>query len=60
MPKVPSIHELVLWFSKHFDTTQIVIHIGEVGLPLVSLSYLVFQNMLQLPKPNKELNIIEA
>jgi hypothetical protein len=60
MPKVLSVAELVLWCSKHFDAFTRVIHIGEVGFPLVSMSPLVFQKMLSLLKPNKELKLIET
>ena len=60
MPEVVSGLELVLWCSKNFDATIRVIHDSEVGFPSVCLSPIVFQNMLRLPKPNKELKLIKV
>lgn len=60
MPKVFNVLELVLWHSKCFDATRRVIHISEVGFPLVSLIPIVFQKMLRLSKLNKELKLAEA
>lgn len=59
MAKVFSVPDIVFWCSKCFNTTKRVIHIVEVGLPPVSLGPLIFQKMLRLPEPNKELKITE-
>ena len=57
--KVFNVLELVLWCSKWLDATKRIIHVHETSLDPRSLRPIVFQNMLRLPKPNKELKLSE-
>ena len=60
MTEVFVVPELVLWCSQYFDATKRIICVGDNTVPLISLSLLVFQKMIRLPKINKELKLPEG
>ena len=49
-----------MWCAKHFEDSKIIIQVGDNTISPISLNLLVFQKMLRLPKPNKELKLLEA
>ena len=60
MPKVFGLSELVLWCENNFNALKRTIQVGDNTILPISLSPIVFQKMLRLPEPNKELKIPKA
>lgn len=57
MPEVFGVWEVVSWCSKRFDASNRIIQVGDNIVSPINLIPLVFQKMLILPKPNKELKL---
>lgn len=60
VPKVFGVPKFVLWCLKHFNHSRRLIQVGDNTIQPIIQNPLVFQRMLRLPKPNKELNLVEV